>query len=191
VLEAATACFADAGEGVPIDEIAKRAGVGVGTVCRHFPTKQALIDAVVADMATTLVADAREALEAPDAGAAFEDFVHRLADAQARHKALAERMATEGQLPAAARETKAELRAALAELVERAQRDGALRADVSAADISLTFAGVAGVTAIAGAANASLRHRYVALLLDGLRPGRASPLPGHALTYAELDELRP
>jgi AcrR family transcriptional regulator len=190
VLEAATACFADGGDAVPIDEVARRAGVGVGTVCRHFPTKQALVDAVVEDMVISLVARARVALEAPDPGTAFEVFVHELADAQARHRALAEQMAANPELPAAAQAAKAELRAALRELVDRAQRVGAVRDDVSPADISLLFVGMAGVTSIAGEAKPELRARYVTLLLDGLRPAAASPLPGHALTYDELDGLR-
>src|SRR6478672_9332918 len=75
VLDAAAACFADFGDGVPIDEIAKRAGVGVGTVCRHFATKQDLIDAVVEDICRSLVADARAALSSSDPGSAFETFV--------------------------------------------------------------------------------------------------------------------
>lgn len=190
VLEAASECFAEGGDAVPIDEIARRAGVGVGTVCRHFPTKQALIDAVVEDMATSLVAHARAALDSSDAGTAFDVFVHQLADTQARHRALAEQMAANPELPVAARAAKAELRTALRELVERAQRAGALRADVSPADISLLFAGIAGVTAIAGDSSSTRRARYVALLLDALRPQPATALPGHPLTYDELDTLR-
>lgn len=190
VLEAAIACFAEGGDAVPIDEIAKRARVGVGTVCRNFPTKQALIDAVVEDMATALLAHAHSALAASDPGAAFDLFVHELADAQARHRALAEQMAANPELPVAAQAARAELRAALGELVDRAQRAGAVRRDVSPADISLLFAGIAGVTTIAGESNAALRARYVTLLLDGLRPEPASTLPGHALTYDELDVLR-
>ena len=65
-----------------------------------------------------------------------------------------------------------------------------MREDVSPADISLLFAGIAGVTTIAGESNKALRERYVALLLDGLRPEQTSPLPGHALTYNQLDALR-
>lgn len=190
VLDAAAACFADAGDGVPIDEIARRAGVGVGTVCRHFATKQDLIDAVVEEMSASLVADARAALASNDPGSAFEMFVFQLAETQARHRALAEQMAANPELPVAAQAAKAELRTALGELVSRAQQAGAVRDDVSPADISLLFAGIAGVTTIAGASNKALRERYVALLLDGLRPDQASALPGRPLTYGQLDTLR-
>ena len=111
MLEAAAACFADSGDGVPIDEIAKRAGVGVGTVCRNFATKQDLIDAVVEDMCVSLVADARTALESNDPSSAFETFVFQLAETQARHRALAEQMAANPELPVVAQAARAELRA--------------------------------------------------------------------------------
>ena len=153
VLEAAAACFADAGDSVPIDEIARRAGVGVGTVCRHFATKQDLIDAVIEDMCVSLVTDAEAALASEDAGSAFETFVFQLAEMQARHRALAEQMATNPELPVAAQAAKAQLRSASRELVDRAQQAGAVRDDVSPADISLLFAGIAGVTTMAGASN--------------------------------------
>jgi AcrR family transcriptional regulator len=190
VLEAAAACFADAGDSVPIDEIAKRAGVGVGTVCRHFATKQDLIDAVIEDMCVSLVTDAEAALASKDPGSAFETFVFQLAEMQARHRSLAEQMAANPELPVAAQAAKAELRRALHELVSRAQQAGAVRDDVSPADISLLFAGIAGITTIAGESNKALRERYVALLLDGLRPEQASPLPGRPLSYGQLDALR-
>jgi AcrR family transcriptional regulator len=89
---AAEAEFSRAGLKVPIEAIAKRAGVGVGTVCRHFPTKQVLIEAVLTAMYESLLSDAETALEHDDAGAAFLEFFEALTAFQARHRALAEQM---------------------------------------------------------------------------------------------------
>ena len=134
VLDAAEALFGDTGNGATIEDIAKRAGVGVGTVCRHFPTKQALLDEVLTESYRELVADAEQALSSQEPAAAFEQFVHRLAAHQARRRVLAEQMATELALPEAAEELRVAMRRHIAELVERAQAAGAVRSDISPAD---------------------------------------------------------
>jgi AcrR family transcriptional regulator len=78
VLTAASDVLAESGLRAPMEEIARRAGVGVGTVCRNFPTKQAMVDAVLADLYETLLQDALAGLVNPDPGAAFETFVEVL-----------------------------------------------------------------------------------------------------------------
>src|SRR5579859_1789389 len=83
VLEAAEATFASGGAAVPLDEIARRAGVGAGTVYRHFATKEALVEAVLVDRLEALLQQARTALQAPNPGAAFFDyFESMIADAE-------------------------------------------------------------------------------------------------------------
>src|SRR5580693_8328714 len=79
VLRAARDAFAESGYGVPLDEIAVRAGVGPGTVYRHFPTKEALFEAVVAARLQDLVADARGRADSGDPGSAFFGFLGRVA----------------------------------------------------------------------------------------------------------------
>src|SRR5438132_10750112 len=101
VLAAAEAVFAESGGKAPVEEVARRAGVGVGTVCRNFPTKQALVEAVVGAMYETLLREAEEALADPDPARAFERFVVGLPEFQARHRALADQMASVN-MPAAA-----------------------------------------------------------------------------------------
>src|SRR5689334_22667471 len=95
VLAAASDVLAESGLRAPMEEIARRAGVGVGTVCRNFPTKQAMVDAVLVDLYETLLRDALDGVANPDAGAAFETFVEALSAFQARHRALAEQMAND------------------------------------------------------------------------------------------------
>src|SRR5437016_3198358 len=80
VLEVATAAFTTEGLSVQIDEIARRAGLGVGTVYRHFPTKEALFEAIVLSWIEELVADARERTEHPDAEQAFFGFFRLMID---------------------------------------------------------------------------------------------------------------
>jgi AcrR family transcriptional regulator len=190
VLAAAEAVFSELGLKAHIEEVARRAGVGVGTVCRHFPTKQALIEAVLEAMYESLTHEAQRALEQPDPGAAFRSFFTTLSEFQARHRALAEQMATEIELPASARPLRTALRAAISELVTRAQQAGAIRADIGPADVSMLFSGVAHATALAGELQPALRERYVAIILDGLRPIDASTLAGDPLDFAQLERLK-
>jgi len=188
VLDAAEALFAEAGNGATIEDIAKRAGVGVGTVCRHFPTKQALLDEVLTESFRELVADADAALASDEPAVAFEQFVHQLAGHQARRRMLAEQMATELELPPAAVELRSAMRLGITELLGRAQAAGAIRDDISPADTAMLFAGIAQITAIAGG-SAAIRDRYVTVMLDGLRPAAATPLPGRPLQYRDVDTL--
>ena len=189
VLVAAEDVFSEMGLRAQIEEVARRAGVGVGTVCRHFPTKQALVEAVLEATYESLLADARRALKQPDPGAAFHTFFYALSEFQARHLALAEHMATEIDLSAAAQSVRDALREAIDELVTRAQEAGAIRADIGSADVALLFSGVAHATALAGDLQPVLRRRYVALILDGLRPLEASPLPGRPLDFQQLRKI--
>ena len=189
VLEAATALLAERGLKVQVDEIAHRAGVGVGTVCRNFATKDTLIEAVLAGMCEEMLEQARAAQADPDAGRAFTSFVTNVAEFQGRHRVLAEEMATTVDMPTGAVKIKRALRHAVEDLVSRAQDCGALRSDIGPADMAMLFAGIGHAAALAGV-NPLLRERYLTIVLDGLRPIHATPLPGTPLSFEELDRLR-
>jgi AcrR family transcriptional regulator len=191
VLAAAEAVFSELGLRAPIEEVARRAGLGVGTVCRHFPTKQALVEAVLEARYESVLHDAERALELPDPGEGFRSFFVSLSEFQARHRALAEQMATEIELPASAQPVRTALRQSMTELVTRAQRSGAIRADIGPADVAMLLSGVARATALAGDLQPALRQRYVAIILDGLRPLEATELSGRPLDFAELERLKP
>jgi AcrR family transcriptional regulator len=190
VLAAAEEVFSELGLRAQVEEVARRAGVGVGTVCRHFPTKQALVEAVLEARYESLVHDARVALEQSDPDAAFRSFFETLSEFQARHRALAEQMATDIDLPVSARPLRAALRQSMAELVTRAQEAGTVRSDIGPADVALLFSGVAHATALAGDLQPALRKRYVAIILDGLRPLEESKLDGRPLDFAQLERLK-
>lgn len=189
VLDAAVARFAEDGLKVPIEDVAQRAGVGVGTVCRHFPTKEALVEAALSGTLEQLLAEAQAVLADPDAGRAFATFVVAVADFQAQHRALAEEMAATVDLPTTTQQLKDALRAAVTELVGRAQQAGAVRDDIGPADMAMLFAGIAHAAALAGV-DPTLRERYLAIVLDGLRPIEPTTLPGRPMTFDGLDRLR-
>ena len=190
VLAAAAEMLAESGLKAPMEEIARRAGVGVGTVCRNFPTKKDIVDAVLADLYETLLQDALDGLANPDAGEAFETFVVVLSAFQARHRALAEQMANDMETPTAPPEARERLWAAISQLVARAQEVGTVRDDIGPADVALLLSGVAHATAVAGDLQHGLRDRYVRIILDGLRPDAASELPGEPLDFPQLQELK-
>jgi len=188
VLQAAEATFAESGLRAHLDDIAARAGVGVGTVCRHFPTKRDLLEAVFTRLYQSLLERADAALADPDPAAAFEAFFVALPEFHRRHRAFAEQMADE--LAVAAEPVRDALMEAMTELVQRAQAAGSVRPDIGPADVSMLFSGVAHATSVAGDLQPVLHERYVRLILDGLRPADASPLPGRPLGFAELRRMK-
>ncbi|HLK72327.1 MAG TPA: helix-turn-helix domain-containing protein [Streptosporangiaceae bacterium] len=163
VLRAARDAFAESGYGVPLDEIATRAGVGPGTVYRHFPTKEALFEAVVTARVQDLVADARARAEGPDPGAAFFGFLDRIAAESAAKRDLPDAIAIAGSL-------REELLAALDVLLRRAQQAGAVRADVRTEDLIVLFKGL--FASLADVTDQARRDLVYAVLADGLRPSR-------------------
>jgi AcrR family transcriptional regulator len=161
VLDAAAEVFSERGPDASIDEIARRAGVGHATVFRRFPTKDALIVAVVQARIDEIAGFAREALVSDDVGVAFDDFVWRAAELHARERGLFDCLDRCRETPEAE-----ELEALVAELTERAQAAGAIRADVDPGDVS-------GLVGAALKSAPSDRWRvYVGVVLDGLRPAR-------------------
>ena len=169
VLEVARAAFAECGCDLPMEELARRAGVGVGTVYRHFPNKDALLDALLLDQLTAIVARTREALERDDAWEAFRELVRGGAEMQAEDIAFCEivmiRKATSDS--AAVALVRAELEAETTKLIERAQAEGGLRADFTLEDVPVLFASISG--AIRAAGPDGPWRRQVEFALDGLR----------------------
>jgi AcrR family transcriptional regulator len=149
LLDVAGACFAEQGLDVSVDEIARRAGIGHGTVFRNFPTKDALVEAVLNQRMHELAAAAHAALEEPEAWEGFAGFFRYVAALYADNLAL-----VEGLERCAGSPEKADLSAAVEQLVQRAQRAGVLRRDVSAEDVMMLVPTAA---------------RYPEIVLDGLR----------------------
>lgn len=176
ILEIAQEVFAAEGLSVRVEEIARRAGVGVGTIYRHFPTKDALLTAIVVDRLDWLAEHAEELAAAEDPGAALFALVRRVVDEGAAKKDLVEGLGG-GEFAATvtgeAAATKRRFRKALAALLTRAQAAGAVRQDIDASDV---LALVRGVLFDADA-TARARARRLGVLCDGLR--RTDPPAPH------------
>ncbi|HET9140925.1 helix-turn-helix domain-containing protein [Actinophytocola sp.] len=170
VLAAAQEAFAAEGLAVPLDDIARRAGVGAGTVYRHFPTKEALFEAVILDRLTRFVEHARSLATAGDAGAAFFDFLRLLITGAQSSKDLADALAGTGlAAPGLITSAKQALYEAGQTLLERAQQAGGVRDDVDIAAVMALFTGA--TTALLQRPDDPALHQMVfAVLHDGLQP---------------------
>jgi AcrR family transcriptional regulator len=174
VLEAARAAFGAEGSDVSLDEIARRAGVGAGTVYRHFATKEALFEAVVFDRMGELVEEARALLDEPDPGHAFSSFVKRLGREGALKRDLVEALAYDGiHLQLGEAPIVRALIDVLAELLCRAQRAGAVRSDIGVDDVVALLTGAA-YAIFHSRADDERTRRLLAVMYDGLRADRTA-----------------
>jgi len=174
VLEVAEAVFAAEGLTVPIDEIARRAGLGIGTLYRHFPTKEALFAAIVVSRLDRALADARALFNADDPGDAFFRFLVRLVEEGAAKKDFVDALAAGGvDVGHELGERKKDLRRAMGKLLERAQKAGDVRRDVAIADVLALVSG-AFVAIEHRGGDARTRAQLLAVVCDGLRPPRRS-----------------
>ncbi len=173
ILEAAEEVFAAEGLAVPIDEVARRAGVGIGTVYRHFPTKEALFEAIVVARLESLVDRAEELCDATDAGAALFAFVDDLVTLAVEKKDIHDELARVGvtseQLGAPIKE---KLTARVEVLLQRAQAAGAVRQDVTIVDITTLLMGTCMAAGQQGRPECTAR--LVAVICDGLRSAARS-----------------
>jgi AcrR family transcriptional regulator len=177
VIAAAREVFAEQGREAQMDDVARRAKVGVGTVYRHFPTKEALIEALAVDSFAKLVAIGREALTVEDPWEAFVDVLWRGGEVMAGDRALTEVvMSTPGAMEAGAHAS-GEVVAVMEQVLRRAQDAGRLRPDVITDDLGMLMCGLGSATRKAHACPDSWR-RHLQILIDGLRADAASaPLP--------------
>ena len=172
VLEAARSAFGAEGSDVSLDEIARRAGVGPGTVYRHFASKESLFEAVVFDRIGELVEEARVFADDPDPGRAFAFFVERLGREGARKRDLVEALADDGiHLQLEEAPIVRALTEALAVLLHRAQHAGAVRSDISVDDVMALLTGAAYAICHSRTDDERTR-RLLAIMYDGLRADR-------------------
>jgi AcrR family transcriptional regulator len=163
IMTAARAVFADKGSEAQIDDVAKRAKVGVGTVYRHFPTKEALVDAVVREGFEEIAGFAREALDAERAWEGFERLIWRSAERNAEDRGFCEAIAMTDRRDLAGECGLDELTDAL---LDRAKAEGTVRADASSGDVALMMCALGAVMRLD---RSEAWRRYLTLMLDGLR----------------------
>jgi AcrR family transcriptional regulator len=163
ILKAARAVFGDQGIDAQIDDVAKRAKVGVGTVYRHFPTKEALLDALVRERFSEIAQFAKEALRHEDAWEGFNELMWRAAERNAADRAFCDAISgadCSEIVRACGLEHMTE------DLMNRAQAQGRMRLDARQTDIPILMSGCASVMRTMPD---EAWRRYLTIMLDGLR----------------------
>jgi AcrR family transcriptional regulator len=176
VLDAAEQVFGQGGESASTEEVARLAGVGIATVFRHFPTKAALLEAVLVRRFERLRDQALGLVGAADPGRAFFDFyAHMVADASGKI-AIAEALADAGgDAPGSAARASDELEHAVGVLLGRAQEAGAVRKDIGLPEVYALLIGSSRAAAL-GHLDEDVQARALAVVFDGLAgPSRAAP----------------
>jgi AcrR family transcriptional regulator len=169
LLDAARAVFRERGLAAQMDDVAARAGLGVGTLYRHFPTKETLLEVVVRERHQAIVDAARAALGADDPWEGLTSFIWRVAEMEAEDRTIADLLLdAQGRVDPAP--FYADVSKAVRTLTRRAQRVGAMRKDVSGDDAIAAVCSIARHPG-AGAGGESWR-RLVRVIVDGLRPPR-------------------
>ncbi len=170
VLQVAYETFAAEGLSVPIDEIARRAGVGAGTVYRHFPTKEALFHAVIEDRMQHLVDDGRALLKSGAPGEALFTYLRSIVlQWGATDRGLVDALAGFGiDIALAAPEAEDAFLGVLGELLRAAQEAGTARQDVSVREVKTILVGCQAMEAY----NSELAERVTDVVVDGLRAAR-------------------
>ncbi|GAA2856130.1 TetR/AcrR family transcriptional regulator [Pseudonocardia halophobica] len=178
LVAAARAVFGEQGLQAPIDEIARRAGVGNATLYRRFPSRRALVAAVFAERLADFARAAEEALAEPDPWTGFRAYVLTVLRMQAADRGLADLLTLSVPAEPELEALRGRVEAGLAELVDRAQRSGDLRADVTPEDLPLLLMANAGLVHRTAEAAPHAWERLAAFLLDGLRaPAASAPAP--------------
>jgi AcrR family transcriptional regulator len=177
IVAAATEVFAERGLDASVTEVAERAGVGSATVFRRFPTKQDLVDAVIADQLDAVLADAAAAAADPDPRRGLEAFCERTCKAQAHDQGFKEAVSARMLDHEPLRRRAGEVMEHLRTIVDRAKAAGLVREDVAAEDLPVLLHAVASAGTF-DPGQEGLHRRYLAIMLAGLRPpGDHAPLP--------------
>jgi AcrR family transcriptional regulator len=186
LLAAAREVFAAQGLDAPLEHIARRAGLGIATLYRHFPSRHDLIDAILAESVRRHALIAEEALAMDDPWDGLVHFLDGTCRLEATDRSLNDMMSM--RIPAAeqADQAKSELYGLAIRIMRRAQDSGQLRSDVTPQDLPLlTWANARIQAATAGIAPDAWR-RHLGLLLDGFRASAAHPLPEPPMTHEQV-----
>jgi AcrR family transcriptional regulator len=178
ILVAARQVFCDHGLEAPLEEIARQAGVGIATLYRRFPNRTALLDAVLADTVEAHITVAERALATDDPWDGFAFYLEKTCRLQAADRGLNDVMGMRFPRATAVEAAKTRLFDLVAQVVDRAQQSGQLRADITMEDLAfLNWANARILPAVRAAGAPDAWRRHLGLLLDGFRADRAHPLP--------------
>jgi AcrR family transcriptional regulator len=183
VLEAARTVLAEFGTDASMELIASRAGVGVGTVYRRFPNKEALVDEIAGQMLRQLVEEARRALSLAD-GTGLEVFLRVIGHSLSEHRGYADKLV--GHSKAACVE---QLRDLITALVDQAREAGRITPGVELGDIMALAWALRGIVETSGSVVPDAWQRHLDIHLAGLRATGTPPSPRPAVTRAQLTEI--
>ncbi len=179
--------FVERGSDATLEEVARRAGLGIGTLYRHFPSRDVLVEAIYAEHIDALIEAAERGIASDDSWQGLVGFLEQALELQARNLALRDvflrHPAAEG--PIAERRT--QIHRLLKRLVARAQEQGALRPDYTVADLTLALWSFAPVLAATSAVAPDAWRRHLQIMLDGMRPDSATRQRVRPLTGPQLD----
>ena len=170
ILAAAREVFAEEGSEASIADVAERAGVGTATIFRRFPTKEDLLAAVVEQRVEEIAEVARDALKSRDAWKGLRRLMTWGIESYLHDRCYCESTGTAVFDKPRLHELEEEIGTAIEELLARAKKAGQMRRDVTATDISMLFYAVAQAALKLEPAERGAWHRYLDIVLDGLRP---------------------
>jgi AcrR family transcriptional regulator len=171
ILAAAEAVFGASGELGSTEDVAARAGVGIATVFRHFPTKDALIEATLVRQFDRLNEQASRLADGPDPGRAVRELMVTLIETSATKLTLISLVGESGQLPLAVQEATSQVQATISGILARAKNEGAVAEDVTVDEFFVLVRGLAQATATMPAAPVTL-DRAIDIVCRGLAPAR-------------------
>lgn len=185
LIAAAREVFTERGLEVSLDDIARHAGLGVGTAYRHFSNKHELIRAISAQEYERLAAIAEDALTNPDPWGALVQFLERMLQTLAESTGLREVFQSVHDEEQDLADIEDRLVGALESLLGRGQKAGVVRPDAAVTDLAVVILMFSGVTEALGPDHGDLWRRFLPLVLEGLRPGGvgfgADPIEPEAL----------
>jgi AcrR family transcriptional regulator len=187
LLEAAREVFAERGLEASLDDVAHRAGVGVGTAYRHFANKQELATALFTDSIDGVIAEAEAALVMEDPWEGLVTFFESSAERQARDRGLHE-VLMGYEIAHDKRNILERLAPIIMALFGRAHEAGVLRPDVAPTDSAAVFAMLGMAFEMCSESHPDVWRRYLTIILDGMRATDRGPLPVQALTFEEVEE---
>jgi AcrR family transcriptional regulator len=172
ILRAATEVFTERGLDASLDDVARHAGVGVGTVYRRFPDKETLVQELFTDRVDALVADTEKACAAADPWTGLTWYLGHVAETFSADLGFRQLMMFGTYGAVSSRYARDRMRPVVTRLVERAQAAGQVRADLAATDIPFILLMVTSAAEHAREVRLDVWRRYLTLILDGLRPAR-------------------
>jgi AcrR family transcriptional regulator len=187
LVAAARDVFAEQGIDAPLEAIARRAGVGIGTLYRHFSSREALVEAIFARRIGDLVAVAEAAAAEPDGWTGFVGLLERTIELQAGDRVLKETLLRHPPHPGRLASAREEMRRGFERVLDRARSEGGLRADFTFSDLALLLWSFTPVIDATAEVAPDAWRRHLRLILDGLRAGAATARPEPPL---DDDQLR-